>query len=1033
MLLLNLDMGLLSTLFSSNERELRRFRRTVEKINALEPAMKALTDDQLRAKTDEFRARLAAGETVDDLLVEAFAVVREAGCRTLGPDKARHFDVQLIGGIVLHEGRIAEMKTGEGKTLTATLPLYLNALEGKGAHLVTTNDFLAKRDARWYGPIYHFLGLSVAAIQGQSAETGTSRGSFIYDPTYEPEDPNEWKHLRPLGDPNNPYDPANKLGRRLAYQADITYGMNSEFGFDYLYDNMAFSKDELVQRELHYAIVDEADSILIDEARTPLIISGQASESTDLYYKMDRVVAQLVKDRDYTVDEKAKTAMLTEEGIAKIERAFGCGNLADPENIDLMTHANSALKARAVLKRDVDYVVKDGQVIIVDEFTGRLMFGRRWSEGLHQAVEAKEGVQIQQENQTLATITYQNYFRLYKKIAGMTGTAKTEENEFRKVYGLDVVEVPTNKPMIRRDYPDVIYKTEEAKFRGITEEILRYYARQQPVLVGTRSIEVSERVSERMISERLQLLGLIIILRNRLLEKSDIDTEKRKNIETLLNSRFDELTIPRLQGAANALGVSTNMLSNENLTELARLMGLREKNIPKLAEALKDGIVHNVLNAKYHEKEAEIIAEAGRKGAVTIATNMAGRGVDIILGGREGAERPQGSEDSGMALDERFNPEEATWDFKKWLDENADRWAKASDEAREVIYLGGLHIIGTERHESRRIDNQLRGRSGRQGDPGSSRFFVSLEDELWRLFGDKSQSPLLRGWPEDQAIDHKALSWAVERAQKKVEAYYFGIRKHVLDYDDVMNVQRETIYSQRRKILEGINLKPTIMDYLHQTVRNAVDENCPADMPADEWDYQRLFDQMNDIFPLEIYARVGDLKKKSRDELIEFLDAVVERTYQDKEQEIGVETMREAERQIALHLINSHWMDHLEAMDYLREGIGLRGYAQQDPLVAYKKEAFEMFMDMQHAIQSDIVHWVYRIQPPKQEPQRRPVYRNVVEGGGTSTQPDGSQKAAATAVATKRPSGKVGRNDPCPCGSGKKYKKCCLPKEESQV
>lgn len=1016
----------LKSIFNANEREIKQFRKVVEQINALEPAMQALSDVELQAKTDEFRKRLAEGETLDGLLPEAFAVVREVGCRTFGPDKARHFDAQMIGGIVLHQGRIAEMRTGEGKTLTATLPLYLNALEGKGAHLVTTNDFLAKRDARWYGPIYHFLGLTVAAIQGQSAETGSSRGSYIYDPTYEPDDPDQWVHLRPLGDDDNPYDPGNKLGRRLAYQADITYGTNSEFGFDYLYDNMAMSSEELVQRGLHYAIVDEVDSILIDEARTPLIISGQSRESTDLYYKMDRVAARLIKERDYTVDEKAKTAMLTEEGIDRIEEAFGCGNLADPENLELMQHANSAIKARAVFKRDIDYVVKDGQVVIVDEFTGRLMFGRRWSDGLHQAVEAKEGTEIQQENQTLATITYQNYFRLYKRFAGMTGTAKTEEEEFRKVYALDVVEIPTNKPMIRRDYPDVIYKTEEAKFRGITEEILRCHVRQQPVLVGTRSIEVSERVSDRLISERLQLLGATVVLRRRLEESKEIDSEKKRQYHTLLNSKFDELTIPRLQGLAKLLGVNTNMLLPENVSAYGRLIGIDESDLPKLKEAFDKGIVHNILNAKFHETEAEIIAEAGHKGAVTIATNMAGRGVDIILGGsgEQDEEEGVGGQGSGVGYD----PARATWDFQPWQEANRDRWEAMSEESKEVVYRGGLHILGTERHESRRIDNQLRGRSGRQGDPGSAKFFVSLEDELWRLFGDKAQSPLLRGWQEDQALDAKLLSRMIGRAQKKVETYYFGIRKHVLEYDDVMNVQRETIYGQRKKILEGTNLRPTVVDYLHKTVQEKIDDYCTEGMHPSEWDMGALFTSLNEIFPLEVYARPTDLEGKKREDLSEFLDAIVERTYQDKESEIGEETMRNIERHIALQLINSKWMDHLEGMDYLREGISLRSYAQQDPLVAYKKEAYEMFMEMQHSIQEDMARWVYRVQIAKPEPQRRRQYYNVVESGGDGQ--SGGDGGGSQRVAPRKPLGsKIGRNDPCPCGSGKKYKKCCLDKE----
>ncbi len=1028
-------MGWLTTVFNANEREIKKFRKIVDGINALEPSMQALSDDELRGKTDEFRERLKAGETLDDILPEAFAVVREAGCRTFGADRARHFDVQMIGGIVLHQGRIAEMRTGEGKTLTATLSLYLNALEGKGAHLVTVNDFLAKRDARWYGPIYNFLGLSVAAIQGQSAEAGSSRGSYIYDPTYEPEDPDEWMHLRPLGDENNPYDPSNKRGRALAYQADITYGTNSEFGFDYLWDNMAFSKEELVQRELNFAIVDEVDSILIDEARTPLIISGQAHESTDMYYKMDRVIARLRKETDFTVDEKAKTAMLTEEGIRKVEESFGCGNLADPENLELMQHASSALKARAVFKRDVDYVVKDGQVHIVDEFTGRLMFGRRWSDGLHQAVEAKEGVRIQEENQTLATITYQNYFRLYNKLAGMTGTALTEEDEFRKIYALDVVEIPTNRAMIRRDYADVIYKNEEAKFRGLIEEILRHYTRQQPILVGTRSIEVSERVSERLISERLQLLAATIILRRKLEETKGIDNEKKSQYHALMNSKFDELTLPRLTGLAKHVGVSPNMLDEENILALGAILDIAEDDLPVLESALKDGIVHNILNAKYHEMEAQIISEAGRQGAVTIATNMAGRGVDIILGGsvevEEESTPSESAEDNTLERPNTarndFDPSAASWDFQTWLDVNRAKWESMSDEAKEVVYRGGLHIIGTERHESRRIDNQLRGRSGRQGDPGSAKFFVSLEDELLRLFGDKTQSPLLRGWAEDQALDSKLLSRIVERAQKKVEVYYFGIRKHVLEYDDVMNVQRETIYSQRRQILEGADLRPTIIEYLKVSMQNRTDNYCNEAVPPSEWDTDALFHSVNEILPLELYAKPSDFVGKKREQIMELLVSIVEKTYRDKEQEVGESNMRDIERHLTLQLINSKWMDHLEGMDYLREGISLRGYAQQDPLVAYKKEAYDMFMETQHNIQEDIVRWMYRVQMAQPEQERRPRYRNVVESGagdGSGLPTGDGQKVAAV-----RRGGKIGPNDPCPCGSGKKYKKCHMGKE----
>lgn len=1026
-------------LLSSQEREIKRLRRIAEQITALEPATKALSNEELRAKTEEFKERVrfdhsqmdpkererVQQEKLDEILPEAFAVVREASVRTLG---LRHFDVQLIGGIVLHQGRIAEMKTGEGKTLVATLPLYLNALTGRGAHLVTVNDYLSKRDARWMGPIYHLLGMSVGSIHGQSAETGESGNSYIYDPDYIAEDPTQWDYLRPVS-------------RAEAYACDITYGTNHEFGFDYLRDNMAFRLEDLVQRELHYAIVDEVDSILIDEARTPLIISGYAFRSSDMYYKMDRVARQLVKDVDYTVDEKAKTAILTEEGIRKVERITGCGNLSDPENLEINQYINAAIKAHAVYKKDIDYVVRDGQVIIVDEFTGRLMFGRRWSDGLHQAVEAKEGVKIQEENQTLATITYQNFFRLYKKLAGMTGTAKTEEEEFRKIYGLDVVEIPTNRPVIRKDLPDVIYKTEDAKFRGITLEILKTYSREQPALVGTRSIEVSERLSERLISERLQVLAATVILRD-ILDRGkdlrgnpvDIPSEEKNEMHAFLNSRFEELTLPRLGKIAKRVGVDLDMLKPENIDALATVLDIRPSGKAKLAEALKNGIPHNVLNAKYHEMEAQIIAQAGRRGAVTIATNMAGRGVDIILGGSPNSDE----EDDDCTLEgPPLDPAEITWDFESWKQMNPDKFAEASPRALDVIMRGGLYIIGTERHESRRIDNQLRGRSGRQGDPGLSKFFVSLEDELWRLFGDKSKSVLLSGWREDQALDSRLLSRMIERAQKKVEMHHFDARKHVLEYDDVMNVQRETIYSQRRRILEGVNLRPTVIGYLEETMRNAVNMFCPEGVPQSEWDFEGLFKHVNDILPLEFYAKPADFRNKRREEIEDMLLEIVERSYEAKEQEIGPDLMREIERHVALDLINRKWIDHLDAMDFLREGIGLRGYAQRDPLIEYKKEAYELFQAMLTSLQDDMVRIMYRVQTQAPPRRRRPVFENMTEfsaqgpqGMGGSGSPSAQQKAVPVG---SRKSNKIGRNDPCPCGSGKKYKKCCLGKIEGDL
>ena len=980
-------MGFINQIISGNEREIARLSKAVESINSFEPAFEALSDDQFKAKTQEFKDRLAKGETLDDLLPEAFAVVREAAKRVIGQ---RHFDVQMIGGMVLHQGRIAEMRTGEGKTLAATLPLYLNALEGKGAHLVTVNDYLGKFHAQWMGPIYDFVGMSVGALQGSNAETGEMEASYIFDRDYTNENEPVYPNLR-------------RVEKQLAYQADITYGTNHVYGFDYLRDNMAFSREELVQRELHYAIVDEVDSILIDEARTPLIISGQAEQSSDLYYRMDRVASRLITEQDYTIDEKARTAMLTDDGIHKVEQGIGVENLADDP--ELMHHANAALKARTIYKKDVDYVVKgdgaDRQVIIVDEFTGRLMFGRRYGDGLHQAIEAKEGIKPEAESQTLATITYQNYFRLYGKLAGMTGTAKTEEEEFRKIYGLDVVIIPTNMPMIRQDNPDVIYKTEEAKLRGMTMEILRLHSRQQPALVGTRSIEMSERVGERLHADKLQLLAATFVLRSLLEEAKNIDGDAKKNYQQLLNAKFGDLTLGRLVSVGREVGASMDMLTDDNVNRLASIMEIEDRGeIERLRDCLAEGIPHSILNAKYHEKEAEIIADAGRIGVVTIATNMAGRGVDILLGGKS---------------------------------EGSDR----SPEAMEVVKAGGLFIVGSERHESRRIDNQLRGRAGRQGDPGGSRFYVSLEDELWRVFGDKSQSPWLASWTEDMAMPSKLLSKMIERTQKKMESHYFEMRKHVLQYDDVMNVQREVIYGQRRKILEGVDLKPTILDYLHKTVSESIDMYCPDGVHPSEWDTGTLFEMMDEIFPLSIYAKPDDLKGKKRQDLEEFLCAVLDRTYDDREKELGAQLMRDLERHIALRAINNKWMEHLDAMDYLREGIGLRGYAQIDPLVAYKKEGYDMFSETMHNVQEEIVRLIYRVQVRvDNEPYRNP-YRNVQMHNAEFAPPPGLEDEMGEdrllpgppMPVMARNKNKVGRNDPCPCGSGKKYKKCCLLNE----
>ncbi len=882
---------ILSKMFGTkNDRELKRLWPLVEKTNDLESSIASLSDIQLKEKPAEFRKRLEAGEMLDDLLPEAFGLVREVSMRRLN---MRHFDVQILGGIVLHEGKIAEMKTGEGKTLVATLPVFLNALEGNGVHVVTVNDYLAKRDTQWMGPIYNFLGLSVGVIQHDT--------SFVYDPSYFSTD-KRLDFLRPCS-------------RQEAYAADITYGTNNEFGFDYLRDNMKYDISDYCQKELHYAIVDEVDSILIDEARTPLIISGPSEESTDKYYRIDKIIPKLLHETDYTIDEKARTAILTEDGNSKVERLLGAGNLYDPSNIDLVHHVLQALKAHTLFKKDVDYVVKDGEVIIVDEFTGRLMPGRRWSDGLHQAVEAKEGVKIESENQTLATITFQNYFRMYKKLAGMTGTADTEAEEFAKIYNLEVVVIPTNKAMIRVDYPDMIYKSEQGKFNAVLNEIEELHAKGQPVLVGTISIENSEILSH------------------------------------LLK---------------------------------------------------KQGIPHSVLNAKYHEKEAEIIAQAGRKGAVTIATNMAGRGTDIILGGNP----------EGLARD-------ILRDKKDYTD---DDWSKAVSKGEEicakdrenVLAAGGLHILGTERHEARRIDNQLRGRSGRQGDPGSSRFYLSLQDDLMRIFGSDRISGLMDkfGMEEDMPIENKMVTKAIENAQKRVEAHNFDIRKHLIEYDDVMNKQRSEVYSFRKEILQGIKLRDRLFDMIEDVIDELLLIYCPEEKHSEEWDMKGIKDALYRVFAIS-----PELIPNSRDSLREFLLSAVRHAYEQKESEIGNDLMRYLEKVIMLQVIDSQWKDHLLGMDHLKEGIGLRGYGQKDPLVEYKKEAFDVFAEMTSRISTEIVTRLFKIQVQTKEAVRKepvrqaPVTYNRGEGS-SSTQ-------------TVRRAKKVGRNDLCPCGSGRKFKKCC--------
>ncbi len=928
---------LVRTVFGTkHERDAKRMRPAVESINALGPALERLSDSELKAKTDEFRKRLADGAEVDDLLAEAFAVCREAARRTV---RMRHFDVQLMGGMILHQGKISEMATGEGKTLVATLPAYLNALPGLGTHIVTVNDYLARRDAQWMGPIYHALGLSLGVIQHEV--------SYLYDPSHVSSD------IRLTG--------LRSCSRREAYHADITYGTNNEFGFDYLRDNMRFNLEEMVQREHHYAIVDEVDSILIDEARTPLIISGPAEGSTDRYYKIDRIIPKLKRAAtivegklseieaqapgDYIVDEKSRAVSLTEQGISHCERLLNVENLYDPTQMDVLHHISQALKAHALFKKDVDYVVKDGQVIIVDEFTGRLMPGRRWSDGLHQSVEAKEGVKIESENQTLATITLQNYFRMYDKLAGMTGTAATEADEFAKIYELDVTVIPTNRPLSRVNFPDVVYKTEREKFEAVSAEIAACHEKGQPALVGTVSIEKSEHLS-------------------RLLKKR--------------------------------------------------------------------GITHQVLNAKYHEREAEIVAQAGREKAVTIATNMAGRGTDILLGGNPDFLAKELLRKKGL------DPALAPAAERQAAFEEAQK--VTAPEHERVVKLGGLHIIGTERHESRRIDNQLRGRSGRQGDPGSSRFYLSLEDDLLRIFGSERIQRIMErlGMEEGEPIEHKLVTRAIGTAQKRVETRNFEIRKHLLEYDDVMNKQREIVYGLRRDILEGESQQERILEWAGEIAEATVTRFASRETHADDWDLGGLNEALYRQFDLRLPAEAtGALEAGSSEALDSIVQEAVERLYAERERQVGPELFHRLERWILLGLrwedgefrgIDQLWKDHLLNMDHLKEGIGLRGYGQRDPLTEYKKEAFDMFQEMMDHLKEAVLEQLFKVRiggvdlgaerTAASAPSPQPRWR---ETHGTNSPESAGEPRVAAGV-------KVGRNDPCPCGSGKKYKKCCLLK-----
>jgi preprotein translocase subunit SecA len=864
----------------------------IQRINELEPEMACRTDAQLAELTPKYRERIANGESLDDILPEAFATAREVSKRILN---MRHFDVQLIGGIILHQGRISEMKTGEGKTLVATLPAYLNALEGKGVHVVTVNDYLAGRDSEWMGKLYRKLGLTVGCIQHALTDEE----------------------------------------RKIGYASDITYGTNNEFGFDYLRDNMKYDLSDCVQRGYNYAIVDEVDSILIDEARTPLIISGPTEESTDKYYKVDRIVPKLRRDIDYQVDEKARTVNLTEEGVEKAEKFLAVGNLFEPQNMDWVHHTYQALKAHLLFKRDVDYMVKDAEVVIVDEFTGRLMPGRRYSDGLHQALEAKENVKIERENQTLATITFQNYFRMYKKLAGMTGTAETEAEEFYKIYKLEVNVIPTNRQLIRTEYPDVIYRTEREKYNAVVEEIKELHEKGRPVLVGTISIEKSEKIS------------------------------------TLLK---------------------------------------------------RQGIPHVVLNAKYHAKEAEIVAQAGRKKAVTIATNMAGRGTDILLGGNEEFLTMQTLREKGK--DAATLPEEEIERIRK-------HWAEVCPREREeVVSLDGLHILGTERHEARRIDNQLRGRSGRQGDPGTSRFYLSLEDDLMRIFASDRISGIMQslGMEEGVPIESKLISRQIERAQKQVEARNFEIRKHLLEYDDVMNKQREAIYKIRRDLLEGADQKEYIRELSNDILIDMVEKFAPREKAPDTWDLEALRVSVGNQFGVDISQLGFDIKEANYAELAEKLSDNIRSRYEDKEQRLGSEYIRFQERMIMLQILDAQWKDHLWALDHLKEGIGLRGYAQKDPLIEYKKESFNMFEELRSRIEEETIRFLYLFEPTSREDQEAREIEHEREEARRKAQREQnlvySAGDSAAEAPSKREAAKVGRNDLCPCGSGKKYKKC---------
>lgn len=1008
----------LRKLLDTSTKDIATIQPIVDDINNLEAQIAPLSDDELRALGPQYRERIANGETLEKVLPEVFATVREVSKRTLG---MRHFDVQLIGGIVLHQGRIAEMRTGEGKTLVAVAPMVLNGLSGRGAHLVTVNDYLARRDAVWMGPIYHFMGLSLGIVQGQSADSDELGGSFIYDPGFQHEDP-RYNSLRPCS-------------RREAYLCDLTYGTNHEFGFDYLRDNMAFEKEQLSMRELNYALIDEVDSILIDEARTPHIISGPSMEDTSVYGEIEKIVKQMIPEEHYTSDKKNHSASFTEEGMDYLEHALGIHNIAEEPR--LFHHAGAAIKAHSLFEKNVNYVVRNNEVVIVDENTGRMMFGRRFSDGLHQALEAKEGVPVQRESQTVAVITFQNLFRMYNKLSGMTGTAKTEEDEFRKIYGLDVVAIPTHRPMVRKDQEDVVYKSMDAKFRGIAREVLRLFTKQQPILIGTRSIEMTEKVSSRFTPELLQKL----LLADRILDKVENEKSSKsfaKEAGPVINESLDDLKLSTLKDIAGAGGLPRDPMDKELTSWFLAKHNLPEENLEFLMEALQHGVPHNVLNAKYHEQEALIISEAGRKGAVTIATNMAGRGVDILLGGRvhdDEVSRAREREDSNADLLNEYG--ETFTSYRRGGQERAAPPLPLDDTERraaaeEVRDLGGLYVLGTERHESRRIDNQLRGRAGRQGDPGESRFFVSLEDELWRVFNKNMlENPVLKAWPEQEEVRAKMISGMILKTQERIENHFFEARKHILEYDDVLNSQREHIYAMRRETLLGKDCRSEILQGIGEFIAEAVQNGFEVDPNTGEqvFDDERVYEHLNNHFPLIDHLTPSEFEKLQPGQpMVDKLSEIAKAEYDRKLESYGDEMMKELERHVMLRAVNDNWMEHLQMIDYIREGIGLRGYGQIDPLVAYKKETYDLFQHTVKSIRDQAVKMAFtaqiRIEQPEAEQEHRLPEPEMamfeIDGPGKNDSPTGVDLDNIDWT-------RVGRNQDCPCGSGKKFKNCHYP------